>query len=314
MKTIVCVALLALTATFAFAQPAPMMRPDNLPELDYRPVADIFNLPANANFGSTSAVAVNSKGNIIVLNRGPQPLMEFDAGGKFIRAFGEGLFERPHGLRIDADDNIWATDGGGHVVYKFNLQGRIQMVLGVKGTPGEWHPVTPLRLFTEPNDIAIAPNGDIYVTQGHGGKGENRVLRFDKNGNHLKSWGKRGSGPGEFDVPHSVVVDAKGLVYVADRGNKRVQIFDADGNYLREWALFGTPCGLAIHGGHIWLANGHAGQIIELDMNGKVLGIAGSQGKAPGQYGEAHFITLTAKNELLVADTLNWRVTKLVKK
>ena len=103
MKAPAFAALLALTANFVFAQPAPMMRPDNLPELDYRPVADMFNLPANANFGSTSAVAVNSKGNIIVLNRGPQPLMEFDASGKFIRAFGEGLFERPHGLRIDAD-------------------------------------------------------------------------------------------------------------------------------------------------------------------------------------------------------------------
>ena len=240
--------------------------------------------------------------------------MEFDAGGRFIRAFGEGLFTRPHGLRIDAEDNIWATDGGDHVVYKFNREGRIQLVLGVKGSPGDWHPVTPLPQFAEPNDVAVAPNGDIYVTQGHGGKGEYRVLRFDKNGNALGRWGKRGSGPGEFDVPHSVAVDAAGLVYVADRGNKRVQIFDAEGKYLREWALFGTPCGLVIKDGTVWLANGHAGQILQLDLNGKVLGITGGQGKGPGQYGEAHFMAVTARNELLIADTLNWRVTKLVKK
>ena len=314
MKTFFCTVLLMLATANLFAQPAPMLRPPNLPDLDYRPVADVFNLPANVNFGSTSSVAVNSKGNIIVLNRGPQPLMEFDANGKFIRAFGEGLFARPHGLRIDAEDNIWATDGGDHVVYKFNHEGRMQMVLGLKGTAGEWHPATPLRLFTEPNDIAIAGNGDIYVTQGHGGKGENRVLRFDKNGNHLKSWGKRGSGPGEFDAPHGVAVDDKGFVYIADRGNKRIQIFDADGNFVKEWPLFGTPCGLIIQNGSVWLANGHAGQIIQLDMSGKVLGITGSQGKALGQYGEAHFIAMTAKNELYVADTLNWRVTKLVRK
>jgi DNA-binding beta-propeller fold protein YncE len=314
MKTLLGTITLLLAAVQALAQPAPIPRPPDLPELEYRVVPDIFKLPANANFGSTSAVAVNSKGNIIVLNRGPQPLMEFDASGRFIRAFGEGLFERPHGLHIDSEDNIWATDGGSHVVYKFNPQGRIQMVLGVRGSPGEWHPVTPLRLFTEPNDVAIAPNGDIYVTQGHGGKGENRVVRFDKNGTHLKSWGKRGSGPGEFDAPHGVAVDANGLVYIADRGNKRIQIFDADGNFVKEWPLFGTPCGLVIKDGSVWLANGHAGQIVQLDMNGRVLGITGGQGKGTGQYGEAHFMAVTAKGELLIADTLNWRVTKLVKK
>ena len=307
-------ALLLFAVAHAFAQPAPIARPAGVPELNLHAVPDIFNLPANTNFGATSSVAVNSKGNIIVLNRGPQPLMEFDANGKFIRAFGEGLFTRPHGLRIDADDNIWATDGGEHVVYKFNPQGRIEMVLGVRGTPGEWHPVTPLRLFTEPNDVAIAANGDIYITQGHGGKGENRVLRFDKYGAHLKSWGKRGSGPGEFDAPHGIAIDDKGLVYIADRGNKRIQIFDADGSFVKEWPLFGTPCGLIIRSGSVWLANGHAGQIVQLDMNGKVLGITGSQGKGENQYGEAHFIALTANNDILIADTLNWRVTKLVKR
>lgn len=311
MKTMLYLLLLGAAAC-ALAQPAPMTRPPGLPELALRPVYDFLQLPANANFGSTSAVAVNSKGHIIVLNRGPQPLMEFDARGRFLRGFGEGLFARPHGLRIDAEDNIWATDGGDHVVYKFDAQGRLRLVLGVRGSPGDWHPVTPLAQFAEPNDVAIAPSGDIYVTQGHGGKGEYRVLRFDRHGNPLGRWGRRGSGPGEFDVPHSVAVDAAGLVYVADRGNRRVQIFDAEGNYLREWALFGTPCGLVIRDGTVWLANGHAGQIVRLDLDGRVLGITGGQGKGPGQYGEAHFLAVTANGELLVADTLNWRVTRLV--
>ncbi len=105
------------------------------PALDYDPVPETFKLPAGANFGGTSGIAFNSKGNIFVIHRGPMPLMEFDPDGNFIRGFGDGLFDRPHGLRIDGDDNIWATDVAGHVVYKFNPAGRLEMVLGVRAAP-----------------------------------------------------------------------------------------------------------------------------------------------------------------------------------
>jgi len=213
------------------------------PPLDYVPVADDFKLPPGMNFGGTSGVAINSKGNIFVLHRGPLPLMEFDPAGNFIRGFGEGLFDRPHGLRIDGEDNIWATDVGSHVVYKFNPQGRIQVVLGVKGRPGDLHDFGHLRLFNEPNDVAIGPAGEIYIVQGHG-KGEPRVLKFDKDGNFLKLWGKKGKGPGEFDLAHSVVVDGKGFVHIADRNNRRIQVFDGDGTFVRESKHPGTPCGL----------------------------------------------------------------------
>jgi DNA-binding beta-propeller fold protein YncE len=309
MKAIIAVIALHISVAVAAADSAP-----SAPELDFTPVADVFQLPMGMNFGAVSGVAVNSTGNIFVLNRGPQPLMEFDADGKFIRAFGEGLFERPHGLRIDAQDNIWATDGGTHVVYKFNPQGRIVMVLGVKGSAGEWHPYGHLRLFNEPNDVAIGPGGDIYVTQGHG-KGEPRVIKFDRDGKFLKTWGGKGTAPGVFADPHSIMVDSDGLVYVADRGNKRVQIFDADGTFVREWVYFGTPCGLVAGPGRsIYLANGHDGHIIKLDANGKILGMGGGQGKAPGRFGEAHFIALSPRGELYVSDTLNWRVQKYVKR
>ena len=266
------------------------------------------------NFGGTSGVAINSKGNIFVLHRGPLPLMEFDAAGNFIRGFGEGLFDRPHGLRIDAQDNIWATDVGSHVVYKFNPQGRIQIVLGVKGRPGEMHDFGHLRLFNEPNDVAIGPAGEIFIVQGHG-KGEPRVLKFDKDGNFIKLWGKKGKGPGEFDLAHSVVVDGKGLVYIADRNNQRIQVFDGDGTFVRELKHPGTPCGLVITPDQqLWLAHGHTGLILKLDLNGTVLGAMGGQGKALGQFGEAHYIAVSAKGEIYVADTLNWRVQKFVKK
>ena len=151
------------------------------PPLPYVAVAESFKLPPGMNFRGTSGVAFNSKGNIFVVHRGLMPLMEFDPDGNFIRGFGEGMFERSHGLRIDAQDNIWATDVAANLVYKFNPSGRLEMVLGVKGHTGEWHPFGHLRLFHEPNEAVVGPTGDIFVLQGHG-KGESRVLKFDQDG------------------------------------------------------------------------------------------------------------------------------------
>jgi len=284
--------------------------------LDYIPVPEAFKLPAGMNFGSVSGVAINSKGHVFLLHRGPGPLMEFDADGNFIRALGDGLFDRPHGLRIDADDNIWTTDVASHVVYKFNPAGRILMVLGVRGRPGEWHDFGHLRLFNEPNEAVVGPTGELFVLQGHG-KGESLVLKFDRDGNFIKTWGKKGRGPGEFDLPHSLVFDAQGLLYIADRNNARIQVFDADGAFVRESKHPGTPCGLFMTPDQtIWLAHGHTGQIMTLDLNGNVLGTmeGAGQGKTPGKYGEAHYIAVSARGEIYVADTLNWRVQKYVKR
>ena len=200
---------------------------------EYVPVPDDFELPANMNFGGVSGVAINSKGHIFLLHRGPSPLMEFDADGKFIRALGDGLFDRPHGLRIDAEDNIWTTDLAGHVVCKFSPAGRILMVLGVRGRPGEWHDYGHLRLFNEPNDLAFAKSGDLIVLQGHG-KAPSQVLIFDRDGNFKNAWGRHGNAPGELDLPHSVVLDPDGLLHIADRNNARIQVFDIDGRFVRE--------------------------------------------------------------------------------
>ena len=134
------------------------------------------------------------------------------------------------------------------------------------------HDFGHLRLFNEPNEAVVGPTGDIFVLQGHG-KGPCCVIKFDKDGNFIKSWGKKGKGPGEFDLPHSLVFDAKGLLYIADRNNARIQVFDADGNYIRESSHPGTPCGLFMTPDqHIWLAHGHTGQIMKLDLDGNVLG------------------------------------------
>lgn len=304
---------LALIAVVASAQPAGSQAP-SAPDLGYVPAPDFFQLPPGANFGAVSGVAINSKGHIFVLNRSPQPLMEFDANGRFVRALLAGMLERPHGLRIDKDDNLWIADGGSHVVLKLNPQGRIVMVLGTSGSAGEWHLAGFLRNFNEPNDIAIAANGDIYVTQGHG-RGDSRVLKFDRDGKFLKTWGGKGAAPGQFDVPHSIALDGNGLVYVADRGNKRIQIFDSEGTFVREWPLFGTPAGLHIGTEPlVYLANGHHGQLIRLDLNGHILGMTGKVGKAAGEFGEAHFLAVSRQGDIYVADTLNWRVQKYVKR
>jgi streptogramin lyase len=283
--------------------------------LPYIAVPESFHLPSGANFGGTSGIAFNSKGNIFVLHRGPMPLMEFDPDGHFIRGFGDGLFERPHGLRIDAQDNIWATDVAAHLVYKFNPSGRLEMLLGCKGRTGEWHPAGHLRVFDEPNEAVVGPSGDIFVLQGHG-KGTSRVVKFDHDGVFIKSWGTTGKGPGEFDLPHSLVFDAQGLLYIADRSNGRIQVFDADGTYIRESQHPDTPCGLCMGADqHIWLASGYGGEVIKLDLNGNVVGTipGGGQGKTLGKYGEAHYIAVSPRDEIFVADTLNWRVQKYVR-
>ena len=286
------------------------------PALPYVAVAESFKLPPGMNFRGTSGIAFNSKGNIFVIHRGPMSVMEFDPDGNFIRGFGDGLFERAHGLRIDGEDNIWATDVASNLAYKFDPDGRLQMVLGVKGHSGEWHPFGHLRLLHEPNEAVVGPSGDIFVLQGQG-KAESLVLKFDHDGNFIKSWGGKGSGPGQLNLPHSLVFDAQGLFYIADRNNARIQVFDADGNYIREWQQPGTPCGLFMGADqHIWLAHGHAGQIMKLDLNGKVVGAMADAGtgKIPGKYGEAHYIAVSPRDEVFVADTLNWRVQKYVRK
>jgi DNA-binding beta-propeller fold protein YncE len=281
---------------------------------DHIPVADAFDLPPGMNFGGVSGVAIDSRGHVFVLHRGPQPLMEFTADGGFVRSFGDGLFDRPHGLRIDPDDNIWTTDVAGHVVCKFSPKGRLLMVLGVRGRPGDWHDFGHLKLFNEPNDLAFAANGDVIVLQGHG-KGPSQVLIFDRDGNFRKGWGRHGSAPGELDLPHSVVIDGQGLLHIADRNNARIQVFDADGNFVRVSSHPGTPCGLCLApDGRLYLAHGHTGLVKQLDLDGNVLGETGGQGKTVGRYGEAHYIAVSQRGEIYVTDTLNWRVQKYVRK
>lgn len=312
--------LAALCAASSLAQrptnPA-LLIPQEAPPLDYVAVPDPLPVPSNVNMGASADVAFDSHGHLYVLSRGMDPITEFDENGKFIRTFGQGLFVRSHGLRIDKDGNIWCTDVGAHTVMKLSPKGDVLMTLGTKGMAGAWDEAAGTHLFNEPNDIVFGANGDFFVTQGHTpgpGRGDPRVLKFDKNGKFIKSWGGKGTEPGKFDVAHGLAIDAKGLLWVTDRENSRIQIFDQDGTYIREIKYAGLPASLDIGKQNIFMVNGFTGQLLKLDLDGKVLAALGKPGKGLGEFGEAHFVAVSPKGEIYVADSVNRAVQKFVKK
>jgi DNA-binding beta-propeller fold protein YncE len=271
-----------------------------VPELPYTVVNGFFRFPKGMALGESSGVAVNSKGHIFLFQRVKPMLAEYDAKGNFIQSIGESLFAHPHGLRIDPDDNIWTTDDGNHLVLKLDASGNVLLVLGRINTGAEanW-------LFNKPADVAFAKNGDVYVADGYG---NSRIVKFDRDGNYIKAWGKYGTGPGEFNLPHSVAVDKQGRVYVGDRENQRIQIFDADGVFIKQWTGVGYPYGLVITSDqHVWMADGGYDRIVELDQDGKILGAFGEPGHKPGQMAWAHFLAIGPDQTIYLADVLNWR-------
>jgi streptogramin lyase len=156
------------------------------------------------------------------------------------------MFAFPHGIHIDRAGAIWVTDadgkdGKGHQVVKFSPEGKVLLTLGKAGVAGDG-PDT----FNRPSDVLTAPNGDIFVADGHGGDSNARIVKFSKDGKFIRTWGKKGSAAGEFDTPHALAMDSKGRLFVGDRGNSRIQIFDQDGNFLEEWRQFGRPSGIYI--------------------------------------------------------------------
>jgi sugar lactone lactonase YvrE len=280
--------------------------PQDAPELMASVDDSPFTMPEGVSMVPPAAVAFDAKGHIYVLSRGKQALFEFDADRKYIRSFGDGLLTRAHGLRIDRDGNIWVTDVGGHVALKLNPKGEVLLTLGVKGEAGEWNEAAGSRKLNQPNDIAFAPNGDVFISQGHtAGGADPRVLKFDKNGKFLLSWGGRGTELGKFTAAHGLALDARGLLWVVDRENQRIEIFDQNGKFQREIKYAGLPCSLAFGAQNIYMVNGFAGQLLKLDLDGKVLAATGKPGKGANQYGEAHFVNVSPRGEIFTADTVN---------
>ena len=292
-----------------------LLVPESAPALDYVVAPKAFTLPDGQTMGAPASVAFDGNGHLYVLTRGDQAFFEFDADGTFVRAFGDKLFTRAHGLRIDREGNLWATDVGGHVVVKLNREGQPLLTLGTRGEAGEWNEANGSRKLNQPTDVAIAANGDIFVTQGHtpGPSGDARVLKFGADGAFIKSWGGKGAGPGQFQVAHGIDIDAQGRLWVADRENQRIQVFEPDGTYVREIEYKGLPCSLDIGREYIYMVNGFAGQLLRLDLSGNVLAALGKPGTGPGEFGEAHMIAVSENDEIYVADSVNAALVKFVK-
>ena len=282
---IVC--LLAVAMAVASTQ-----EPTNDLPNPYRTIEHHFKMPEGRTWGATSAVDVDKDGTAIwvgercgantCLNSTLDPILKFDASGKLIASFGAGTMIFPHGFHVDRDGNIWVTDGQvnrprrargappdsplppepatliGHQVFKYSPQGKLLMTLGKAGGGRD------AEYFYQPNDVLVAPNGDIFVSEGHAStEGSNaRILKFDKTGKFLKSFGRFGKGPGEFDQPHALAMDSKGRLFVGDRSNNRIQILDQDGNFLEEWTQFSRPSGIAIdRDDTIYVADSESGSV-----------------------------------------------------
>jgi DNA-binding beta-propeller fold protein YncE len=250
--------------------------PNDLPS-PYETVRNWGTLPPGRTWGSTGAVNIDrdgvsvwaiercgsfswqTDGRVSCAGSDLDPVLKFDASGKTVTSFASGRFIFPHGLHVDREGNVWVTDsraataaelkqfpdakGKGHTVVKFSPEGKVLLTLGTPGVAGN-----PPENLNEPCDVITTPNGDILVSEGHSGQNRtpapttvSRISQFSSDGKFIRSWGRLGSGPGEFKTPHALAYDAQGRLYVADRGNNRVQVFDQEGKFVTEWSQFGRP-------------------------------------------------------------------------
>src|SRR6185503_8519714 len=244
---------------------APAPAPVNDAPNPYQTVEGWAKMPEGRTWGSTSAVAIDKDGVSIwvgercgvnnCVGSNLDPVLKFDSTGKLVKSFGAGMILSPHGIDVDREGNVWVVDCTctlgrtappdsvhGHQVFKFSPDGKLLMTLGKAGGGKGFN------YFWQPNDVLVAPSGDIYVSEGHSSSdsANARVLKFDKTGNLLATWGKRGTGPLEFDQPHTLAMDSRGRLFVGDRGNNRIQILDQSGKLLDTWYQFSRPSGIYI--------------------------------------------------------------------
>jgi hypothetical protein len=346
-------ALFVLLATPSFAQ-------QSVPEIPFDSVPDFPKLPPGMNFGEVPGVAVDSRGHVYVFTRsnsaggpayGPAAaqLLEFGPKGEFLREIGKGLYawSEAHTVRIDKDDNIWAIDKGSDMIIKFNQAGRVIMTFGRRSESADegakpWEHVDPPLpavdgLFRQPTDVTWDLEGNIYITDGYV---NSRVAKYDKNGDWVKSWGDKGTGPGQFRLPHAIVADRNNNIYVGDRTNRRIQVFDTEGKFLRMFtidvapdpgtravngntptgerlaAMIGAPNSICITPGpNQVLFVGEStfpGRLFKVSLDGKVLGVIGRSGRQLKQFSGIHQLACPSENEVYAAETSNWRVQKLI--
>jgi DNA-binding beta-propeller fold protein YncE len=276
MRTVFLVAIVTVLSGVAGVSQSDVVDPASqpLPNPTTRVIKNFGTLPDGRMWGSTAGVDIGSDGQLWAYDRcganscagsNADPILKIDRNtGKVLFSFGRGQFIFPHGIHVDRDGNVWITDGRaaseaelakfpdakgkGHTVTKFSPDGKVLLRLGKPGVGARG-----TDTFLEPNDVVTAPNGDIFVSDGHSGQNPNappdsnaRIVKFTRDGKYIKEWGKLGSAPGEFRTPHALAMDAAGRLFVADRGNHRIQIFDQEGKFLDEWKQFSRVSGIFI--------------------------------------------------------------------
>ena len=280
-------------------------------------------LPAGWTFVEAVGVAVDSQDRVYVFNRGEHPLIVFDRDGNFLNAWGEGLFNRPHGICIGPDDSLYLTDDCDHTVRKYSPAGELQMMLGTSGQGSdsgvENSDYRTIKRgappFNQPTNVALAANGEIYVSDGYGNA---RVHRFSAAGEWLLSWGEPGTAPGQFNLPHGIDIDSTGRVFVADRENSRLQLFTPEGEFIEEWTDVARPCEVYIDAADMlyvaelgWWAgtpdprtDEMGGRVSIFDRNGNLLSRfgGGQNPTAPGDFVAPHDVWLDTQGSLYVGE------------
>lgn len=341
---------------------SPAVAQQNVPQIAFTSVPDFLKLPPGMNFGEVPGVAVNSKGDIFIFTRsnsanGPAyaptaaRLFEFGPDGRLIGEIGKGLYAwaEAHSVRIDKNDNIWAIDKGSDMIIKFNPAGRVQWVFGRRKEAADedtkpWEHVNPPLpavdgLFRQPTDVAWDSKGNIYITDGYI---NSRVAKYDSHGDWVKSWGTKGTAPGQFNLPHAIAIDKDDNIYVGDRSNRRIQVFDTDGKFLRMFTIdvppdpstravngatptgarlaqvIGAPNSLCITAPPNQVLfvgeSTYPGRIFKVALDGHVLGVIGRSGRNIGEFSGAHALACPSEHEIYAAETSNWRVQKLLLK
>lgn len=259
-----------------------------------------------------TAVAIDSADNVYLFCRGDHPIRVFDRNGRFLRSFGDGLFVRPHGLHIAPDDTLYCIDEGSHSIFVMTPDG--QMLNRIGGP--EPAPFMSGQPFNRCTNVAVAANGDLYITDGYGNA---RVHRYSRDGQHIMSWGEPGVAPGQFNVVHDICCGRDGRIYIADRENHRIQVFDADGVWLDQWHNLHRPCGLCMadlaepvfYVGELGpamqsnLNTPNLGPAVSiLDRHGRHLARLGTPtaGVEPGAFMSPHSVAVDSRGDIYVAE------------
>lgn len=286
-------------------------------------------------FGGVPAVALDSKGNLWVYQRadfGKPQLFKFDPNYKLILSVGPdviGYQQKAHGMAVDAEDNVWITAAGTATVSKISPDGKLLLRIGERGRRGDWDEAKGQRLLWEPVMVAFAPNGDVYIAEGHGNEspndtdsddpanniGASRIIHLDKNGKFKNQWFGNEVGQGKFLSAHGLAVDpTTGDVWIGDREDYRIVVYSADGKFLRTMQTRNLVC--AIHfdpQGNPWMASGQDGQFLKMTRDGKIVGAIGNgMGIGHGEFIEASYWVFDKQNNLYAGDTSVGRVTKML--